>query len=86
MYWVVDYRADKSGKYHPVVIGGRSFHTRTQAQNYIDNANLSSRAEIFGPPDVSNTTDIGRVTSEIKAILIKRYRSLDQGMARAVHK
>lgn len=86
MFWVVDYRQDKAGGYHPVVIGGRAFAVRAQAQNYVDSANLSNRAEIFGPPDISNSTNQDRVTQEIKAILIKRYKNLDQGMARAVHK
>lgn len=86
MYWVVDYKSDSKGRYHPVVIGGRSFYTNTQAQNYIDTANLSNRAEIFAPPEISDTTSMDRVTQEIKAILIKRYRSLDQGMVRAVHR
>lgn len=82
MFWVVDFRKDAKGSYHPVVIGGRAFTVRSQAQNYMDKANLSSRAEIFE----TSTSNQMRATQEIKAELIKKYRSLDQGMARAYHK
>ena len=81
-YWVVDYREDKSGGLHPVIIGGRAFSSHLRAQNYIDRANLSRKAEIFELP----TSSQSKATRTVKAELIKRYRSLDQGMARAVHK
>jgi len=81
-FWVVDFKKDSKEQYHPVVIGGRSFYTRGQAQRYIDNSSLSSRAEIFE----LSTSNMERATREIKAKLIRRYKSLDQGMLRASHK
>jgi len=81
-FWVVDYTRAKDDTLRPVVIGGRAFVTELHAQRYMDDANLSRNAEIME----LSTSDTGRATQEIKAILIKRFRSLDKGMRRAVHR
>lgn len=81
-YWVVDYTADKSNNLHPVIIGGRAFTSELLAQRYMDDSNLSRKAEIFELP----TSDVSRATRMVKAQLVKRYKSLDGGMKRAVHK
>ena len=80
-YWVVDWKKDKKGNFHPVIIGGRAFPTEQSAQSYIDSSSLSSRAEIIPLDTPSEST----ATGEIKAILIKRFKSLDRGMMRASH-
>lgn len=80
-FWIVDWRKDSKGNFHPVVIGGRSFSSEIAAQEYIDHAGLSSRAEIF-PLDTANQS---KATQKIKAILIRRYKSLDRGMERMGH-
>jgi hypothetical protein len=80
-FWIVDYRKDSKGVFHPVVIGGRAFTSEISAQEYIDHAGLSSRAEIF-PLDTSNQA---KATQKIKAVLIRRYKSLDKGMTRVGH-
>lgn len=81
-YWVIDYKETKSGDYIPVVIGGRAFPSELQAQKYIDDSNLSRRAEIFE----LDTCNQDKATGAIKAILIRRYKSLDKGMMRASHR
>jgi len=81
-FWVVDFRKTKDGSIRPVVIGGRAFTTELRAQQYIDNSNLSQKAEIFELP----TSDTSKATRSIKARLISRYRSLDKGLTRAVHR
>lgn len=81
-YFVVDFTQDKSGKLHPVIIGGRAFTTESAAQQYVDTANLSRQAEILH----TDTMNQSKATQEIKAQLIKKFRNLNQGMARAVHK
>lgn len=80
-YWVVDYRQTKSGGMSPVVIGGRAFSSELLAQRYIDDADLSRKAEIFPLP----TANAAKATSMIKAQLVKRYKSLDRGTTRATH-
>jgi hypothetical protein len=81
-YWIVDYTSGKDGgTIHPVIIGGRAFPTEPTAQAYIDGANLSARAEIIQ----LDTVNQAKATSKIKAILIRRYKSLDKGLARAYH-
>lgn len=80
-FWVVDYAQSKDGSLRPVVIGGRSFTTELLAQRYMDDANLSGRAEIFELP----TSNTSRATQAIKAKLVKRYKSLDKGITRAKH-
>ena len=81
-YWVIDFKQDKKGNFHPVVIGGRCFTTQASAQSYIDNSNLSNRAEII-PLD---TCSQSKASGKIKAILIKRFKSLDKGLSNAYHK
>jgi len=81
-FWVVDFSMDKGGKVHPVVIGGRAFSTEIAAQKYIDDSNLSQKAEIFPLP----TSNQHRATSMIKAQLIRRFKSVSQGMTKAIHK
>ena len=82
-YWVVDYLPSKDGKtLHPVVIGGRCFTSEMRAQQFIDQTNLSPKAEIM-MLDTSNTS---RASQEIKAKLAVRLHSLEQGMVKAVHK
>lgn len=82
-YWVVDFLPSKDNKVlHPVVIGGRCFTSEVRAQQFIDQASLSSKAEIM-QLDTSNTS---RASQEIKAKLAVRYHSLAQGMTKAVHK
>jgi len=81
-YWVVDYTASKDGTLRPVVIGGRAFQTELHAQRYIDDSNLSRNAEIIELP----TADQSKATGMLKAILVKRHKSLSKGMTRAVHK
>ena len=81
-FWVVDYTQAKDGSTRPIVIGGRAFTSALRAQRYLDDANLSRRAEIFELP----TGGTSRATQMIKAQLVRRYRSLDRGVARAVHK
>jgi hypothetical protein len=82
-YWVIDYLASKDGKtLHPVVIGGRCFTSEMRAQQFMDQTNLSPKAEIM-ELDTSNTS---RASQEIKAKLAVRLHSLEQGMAKAVHK
>lgn len=81
-FWVVDYTRAKDDTLRPVVIGGRAFVTELHAQRYMDEANLSRNAEIMELP----TSDTGRATQMVKAILIKRFGSLDKGMRRAIHK
>ncbi len=80
-YWVVDFRQSKDGLLRPVIIGGRSFTTEIRAQEYIDNSNLSPKAEIY-PVD---TSDMSKATRVIKAKLITKYKSLDRGLTRASH-
>jgi len=82
MFWIVDYKTDSQGSLRPVIIGGRAFPNELLAQKYIDEANLSRKAEVFDLP----TTDISKATQMVKAKLIKRYKSLDEGMKRAYHK
>ena len=81
-YWVVDYKQSEDEKIHPVIIGGRAFSSEVQAQRYMDDASLSRHAEIME----LLTSSTSAATQEIKAILVKRYKSLDKGMTRAVHK
>jgi len=81
-YLVVDYTESKGGELRPIVIGGRSFTTELYAQRYIDDSNLSRRAEIF---EVTSS-NLDRATQEVKAKLIRRYKSLDKGMKRVSHK
>jgi len=81
-YWVVDYTRAKDGSLRPVIIGGRSFSSELLAQHYMDDANLSQKAEIFELP----TSNSSRATQMVKAQLIRRYKSLDKGVRRAVHK
>ena len=80
-YWIVDYRQDAKKAFHPVIIGGRAFTSESQAQSYIDNSNLSGKAEIIQ----LDTTNQGSATQKIKGILIKRYKSLDKGMGTVYH-
>ncbi len=80
-YWVIDYHRARNGSIRPVVIGGRAFTTEVRAQQYIDEANLSPKAEIIE----LNTSDTSKATRAIKARLIRRYRDLDKGLTRAVH-
>jgi len=81
-YWVVDYKQAKDGSLRPVIIGGRAFTSELLAQRYLDDANLSRKAEIFE----LSTGSTSKASQGIKAQLIKRYKSLDRGMTRAVHK
>lgn len=81
-FFVVDFLRSKSNKLHPVVIGGRAFTTESAAQNYMDTANLSQMAEIMH----TDTMNQAKATQEIKAKLVQKYKNLEQGMARAVHK
>lgn len=78
----MDYKQSEDEKIHPVVIGGRAFSSEIRAQRYMDDANLSRNAEIME----LSTSNTSAATQEIKAILVKRYQSLDKGMARAVHR
>lgn len=81
-YWVIDYRQRKDGEFSPVIIGGRSFHSEQRAQEYIDSSNLSSQAEILELP----TSQQNRATQMVKAILVRRLKSLDKGLTRATHR
>lgn len=81
-WWVVDYTSAKDGRMRPVVIGGRAFTSELLAQRYLDDANLSRKAEILELP----TSDTSKATQMIKAVLIRRFKSLDKGITRAVHK
>lgn len=85
-YWVVDYKADKQGQLHPVIFGGRAFTSELLAQRFIDESNLSPRAEIFPLP----TSNQSSATGQVKAKLVKRYGSKgegwEKGLERAVHK
>ena len=81
-FWIVDFKQSKDGLPRPVVIGGRAFTTGLKAQQYIDDSNLSQRAEIFE----LNTSNTGKATQMIKARLINRYKDLDRGLTRAIHK
>lgn len=81
-FWVVDYKQRKDGNFSPVIIGGRAFSSEIRAQQYIDESNLSQKAEIIE----LDTRNQAKATSKIKAQLIRRYKSLDKGMVRAVHK
>lgn len=81
-FWVVDYKQAGDGNLRPIIIGGRAFSSELLAQRYLDDANLSRKAEIF-PLETGN---VGRASQTIKAILVRRYKSLDKGTKRAVHK
>ena len=81
-YWVVDYSERKDGTKVPIVIKGRAFSSELQAQRYIDEANLSRNAEIF---ELSSSNEKA-ATQELKAKLIRRYKSLDKGMTRVSHR
>ena len=80
-YWCVDYRSDKKGNMHPVLVGGSAFPTESAAQSYIDSSALSAKAEIFQ----TKTVNSGKAGQEIKAKLINRYKNLDQGMQTIYH-
>lgn len=80
-WWVIDFIKAKDGSLRPVVIGGRAFSTELYAQRYVDDASLSRLAEIVELP----TSDTSKATQMLKAKLAKRYKSLDKGMARAIH-
>jgi len=77
-FWVVDFTS--AGR--PIVIKGRSFSNELRAQRYIDDSSLSRRAEVF---ELTSTSE-AEATRELKAILVRRYKSLDKGITRAVHK
>ncbi len=81
-FWVVDYLQSKSGKPSPVIMGGRCFHTRDQAQEYADDANLSPRAQIYDFP----TPNESKATHYLKGVLIKELKSLDKGMVNVRHR
>ena len=86
-FWVVDYTESSKGFLVPVVMGGRCFTTEMAAQDFIDNANLSRKAEIFPLP----TRDEERATSFIKGELVKRYGregkgKWQKGIARIKHR
>ena len=86
-WWVVDFKPAKDGLLRPVVIGGRSFASELKAQSYIDDANLTDKAEIFE----ADTSSTAKATREIKAKLIVRYGhkgpgEWTKGLKRAVHK
>ena len=80
-WWIVDYVEAKDGNLRPVLIKGRYFTSELRAQRYIDDANLSRRAEIFE----LSSTNVQAATQELKAKLAKKYRSLPRAMKRAVH-
>ena len=79
---MIDFITTKKGEVRPVVVGGRAFTSEILAQRYIDEANLSQRAEIMPLPTSSQSTASGM----IKAKLAARYHDLEKGMTRAVHK
>ena len=80
-FWVVDFSQKKDGRLAPIIIGGRAFTSNSRAQRYIDDSNLSQRAEIVE----LETSNQARATQAIKAKLITKYRDLDKGMTRAIH-
>jgi len=87
MYWyVVDYKTAKDGGLRPVVIGGRAFTSSIKAQNYLDDALLSNKAEIFE----TSSSNRSVATREIKAKLVSRYGhkgkgEWTKGLRRAIH-
>lgn len=80
MFWVLDFKEyrTKPGRFHPVVIGGHGFSVEGQAQRYLDQAHLSSRAKVYE----TKSSNYGVAIEEIKAQLILERKSLDEGMER----